>query len=206
MKEKPILFSSDMVNAILEGRKTQTRRVIKNACDIVQNWDKKDPTYGPFFENKYGEWEEILNVCPYGFSGYQLWVRESFSYGGFSDKRNKVVISYKADNSAQYKESNNTIIYDRYKEWSLAVIERAKRGRVKVPIDPLRNMPSIFMPRWASRINLKVVNVRVERLQDISEEDAEKEGINFLRNIPDADESLTAKELFLCFLECAQFI
>ena len=78
MKERPILFKGEMVRAILDLRKTQTRRVIKNAGDIIQDWDKNDPSYGPWFENEYGESIKTTEVCPYGVPGDRLWVRETF--------------------------------------------------------------------------------------------------------------------------------
>ena len=111
MKEIPILFSSPMVRAILDGRKSQTRRVVKS-----------------------------LHLCPYGEKGSILWVRETFV------ALSKDNILYRAD--------------DRYPD----------------SITPLKWKPSIFMPRWASRITLEITGVRVERLQDISEEDALTEG------------------------------
>ena len=129
MNEKPILFSTPMVRAILDGRKTMTRRVVK--CDsIVDN--KPYWNIGGFREGNF----------PYQV-GIWLWVRETW-------QGTKDCISYKASDPQQVVEFN-------YEPWR----------------------PSIFMPRWASRITLEITNVRVERLHEITEEDAEKEGVSF---------------------------
>ena len=117
--DKPILFSSPMVRAIQDGRKTQTRRVVKPP---PREWFGK-------------EWIEAKYKCPYPV-GTRLWVRETFHHGTKDD------IIYKADGDSGY----------------------------------LKWTPSIFMPRWASRINLEVTATRAERLQEISEEDAKAEG------------------------------
>ena len=128
MNEKPILFSTPMVRAILDGRKTMTRRVVK--CDsIVDN--KPYWNIGGFREGNF----------PYQV-GIWLWVRETW-------QGTKDCISYKASDPQQVVEFN-------YEPWR----------------------PSIFMPRWASRITLEITNVRVERLQDISAPDCVNEGIN----------------------------
>lgn len=125
VKERPILFSAPMVRAILDGRKKQTRRVVK-------------------FKKKIGVLnnDEFLMLCPHGKRGDRLWVRESFlqDSGGFI---------YRADGDFE--------------------------GNAKI-LGGWR--PSIFMPRWASRILLEITNVRVERINDISEEDAIAEGVD----------------------------
>ena len=136
MKERPILFSAPMVRAILEGRKTKTRRKVKrNAAGRVElagkQWHIED--------------ENAVLACPYGQVGSHLWVKETFK--------------------------PNCYVSHEY-------IYRATET------DPLRYTgpwkPSIFMPRWASRINLGIVDVRIERLQDISDADVEAEGTPFL--------------------------
>ena len=120
IKQKPILFSTEMVRAILDRRKTQTRRILK----------------------------EIKNEgCPYGKIGDRLWVREPFCDADpayFDKKGNLVQYAYKADN---------------------------------YPIGTFKWKPSIFMPKKASRITLEITNIRVERLNDISEQDAIAEGV-----------------------------
>jgi len=131
MREKPILFSTEMVRAILEDRKTQTRRVIK-----PQPGDHPDDD---------GYMSSILNRCPYQV-GDILWVRETWAKdisgcpGG---------ISYRADH-----------------------IDPKGDG----PANPMKWKPSIHMPKEAARLFLVVKDVRVERLQDITEEDAKMEG------------------------------
>lgn len=136
MKEHPILFSSPMVLAIMGGKKTQTRRVMKPQPQDMDEWsglnEYTDGRYG--FQTATG----IDYFCTYGRPGDRLWVRET--YNG----NKEVGLAYRATNP----ELNGC---------------------------PWR--PSIFMPRWASRITLEIVSVRVERLNDISEEDAMAEGV-----------------------------
>jgi len=139
MKERPILFSGPMVRAILEGRKTQTRRVVK-----------PQPAHIPGIGT-------VLNIdtitgraCPYGNPGDRLWVREAWAHRRWmlGDASPNPTTVYRADGED---------------------LKGCARWR-----------PSIHMPRWASRIALEVVSVRVERLQDISEEDAKAEGIDWV--------------------------
>ncbi len=125
-KSRPILFSAPMIRAILDGRKSQTRRVVKNpedyGCQIP----------GPAI------------ITPYGRPLDRLWVRETFGLVDESDGKQCV---YRADSGP---------IHEATTKWK----------------------PSIFMPRWASRITLEIISIRVERLQEISEADAIAEGIS----------------------------
>ena len=159
MNERPILFSGPMVRAILEGRKTMTRRVVKvDAAD----WecDGCEPNW-PMAENQYGDSERV--ACPYGQPGGTLWVRETWASFGDSSSITPPVshqcqIRYHADNSCQWRD-----------------VPQGARGLY--PDASFRLRPSIHMPRWASRITLEVTAVRVERLQEITEDDARAEGI-----------------------------
>lgn len=167
VKERGILMSAPMVRAILEGRKTQTRRVIKlsegEETGSVDRWRI----------STYGARSRIID-CPYGKPRDRLWVRETF------------VI----ENSMEYERAEPV---DRPFRWTAP---REDGGALEVPhyratepephIVPLDGdlsddrtlwRPSIFMPRWASRITLEIIGVRVERLQEISEADARAEGI-----------------------------
>ncbi|WP_296230477.1 hypothetical protein [Pseudomonas sp. UBA4617] len=169
-KERPILFSGPMVRAILEGRKTVTRREVKkrNALDCLA------AGFEPSFLTLSGN----ADMCPYGKPGDRLWVREAWLADSQLDSISPRDLSqgepimYPADGSVR--------------QTGCAMVSQG-RGR-----------PSIHMPRWASRILLEITAVRVERLQDISEDQAEAEGVGFLRQIPDADETLTAAQLFEC--------
>ena len=134
IKERPILFSAPMVRAILEGRKTQTRRVLK----------QKAIDWLPTLSHISVASRESTGLCPYGYPGDRLWVRETWSHLGEDDNDWFV---YRADNADAL---DNLIA-----KWR----------------------PSIHMPRAASRILLEITDVRVERLQDISEEDAKAEGV-----------------------------
>lgn len=167
IKEKPILFSAPMVRAILDGRKTQTRRIIKPQpqYEILGNF----PCWNDPQTNK-------RIVCPYGHTGDQLWVRETLAAESYAAKGWNA-ISYKADddevcveapegwspprnNITTHRESGDNIPQGGFDYYTAIV-------------------PSIFMPRWASRITLEITGVRVERLNDISEADAVAEGIAY---------------------------
>lgn len=170
MAERPILFSGAMVRAILEGRKSQTRRVVKGrgSRGLPEfhggRGEENDPSaWGWFFDGPDHHGYEVLArglderhdhglvsmPCPYGEPGDRLWVRETWAHDG-----SKAPPLYRAS-------------------W------QCKRDYPGVPCEhgPDRWRPPIYMPRWASRLTLEVTGVRVERLNDISEEDAKAEGV-----------------------------
>jgi hypothetical protein len=173
MKERPILFSAPMVRAILEGRKSQTRRVVKpqppdghgfagftmsSTCraDVVKAvWGAGDPIC--MLHNPHRV------RCPYGQRGDRLWVRETLQV-----TRHWRQVSYAADDATCYESDASPAderaeqLIDRYGTFNF---------------EESRGVPSIHMPRWASRILLEVTDVRVERLQAISKPDALAEGI-----------------------------
>lgn len=161
MKERPILFSGPMVRAILEGRKTQTRRVVKarNICAECLQSDNAPNNYTdlvdadgranvagaifgttPYLKTGFCKHNDVCGErirCPYGKPGDRLWVRETWQpYGD--------LYAYRA--TPPFEDNGN---------WK----------------------PSIHMPRAVSRLTLEITNVRVERLQDISVEDAIAEGV-----------------------------
>ncbi|MBS3895119.1 hypothetical protein, partial [Serratia marcescens] len=142
MKERPVIFNSEMVRAILSGRKTQTRRAISDRhlhlIDVASRVGECYPLEsGIDHANSQSYYREY---CPFGQAGDRLWVRETFG-----DCGNRLV--YRADT------------------------EDGAASQVKCWV------PSIHMPREACRILLEITAVRVERLNDISEEDAKAEGV-----------------------------
>ena len=164
----PILFSGEMVRAILEGRKTQARRVMKPQPEHVSSWSqpiKENPGYlVPIFVDDDGTPRSAV-VCPYGQKlGDCLWVRETC-----------LIWTTPGD-------PGNNVIYADDPEWGELLFDKAvidaerKQGHVPSHVGNWKKTPSIHMPRWASRITLEIVSIRVERLQDISEEDAKAEG------------------------------
>lgn len=168
MKERPILFSAPMVNAILAGRKTQTRRIIKPQPEPKgemhgeQMWHWPNPKLeaGYCHTSREAMARLMLSVCPHGVPGDHLWVRETWTgtWLGVSPYT-AVHLHYAADGSERMAGEAPT-------EYVLPKAA-AKAGRWVTPL---------FMPRFASRITLGIINVRVERLQDISAEDAWEEG------------------------------
>lgn len=160
MKERPILFSSAMVRAILDGRKTQTRRVMRPQPPA--GWFGESPDETREDNEPFGitpRW--LVERCPHGKPGDRLWVRETWGIGtrpcpvnGWRDG-----IEYRAD----AVDSADLPLHALPDHVDADSIRRGWR-------------PSIFMPRWASRITLEITEVRVQRLQEITPADACDEG------------------------------
>lgn len=171
MKERPIIFNGAMVRAILEGRKSQTRRVVKFGKHPSGSTNNQPP----------------MNACPYGQPGDRLWVRETWQgpmipedcMEEFHEHGRE---QFQSPGFCAYRASGDSAEF-----FDLAEDETVCRWR-----------PSIHMPRWASRITLEVTAVRVERLQEISEADARAEGSDCLisDNTTEADRSLLDLPLY----------
>lgn len=160
MKERSIIFKSEMVVAILEGRKTQTRRPIKFPPDVttVRSISKMDE----FFKlENHGIFGHVTS--PYGKVGDRLWVKETFRCGS----------------KGIYDTCKKLKCHMPYVEFKAGGGQYHMGGKEKPQLSnqSIKWTPSIHMPRWASRILLEITDVRVERLQDISEEDSLREGI-----------------------------
>jgi hypothetical protein len=170
MKERPILMSGPMVRAILDGRKTQTRRVIDWSRARIDGFhascgpDGYDTVTEKTIERVPWNAESLKHLdCPYGVPGDRLWVRESFQ---------PLLADGVSWNDSDYETGNGYAISyvatDGVKEFFDCPNDEAFCYRIT---------PSIHMPRWASRITLEITDVRVQRVQEISEEDARAEGI-----------------------------
>ena len=153
MTERPIMFKGPMVRAILDGTKTQTRRVAKlTAGGHVKEpgghrrWHPADP--------------EAVLACPYGQPGDRLWVREGFAI----------------DAAAHAPDGHYGLTYLADGTWIEMDYSEIDERR----LTPGKKYPSIYMPRWASRLLLEIVAVRVERVREISEGDCIAEGIEDL--------------------------
>lgn len=183
MKERPVIFNGEMVRAILYGRKTQTRRVIKVQPEsktfglrkIIESENaSEEGKYYWSLSDALGISRARSNpfLCPFGQVGDRLWVRETFADvntdGG-------PAFTYRADHGLKFcLDDESPVDYDRYPGKNFAMwCSDLWNGE-----DGHSWSPSIHMPRWASRITLEITAVRVERLNDISEEDAEAEGID----------------------------
>ncbi len=160
MKEIPILFNTPMVQQVLKGNKTQTRRPIIKDLPPCFSWrliGKKDGVFE--FENQYGHLKQVKS--PFGQPGDRLWVRETWAMRSHGDLKNK---------ESQWLDE---IVYA-----ADAGIERFPVGGNYTPkLSEYRWHPSIHMPRWASRILLEVVDVWPEQAQEINELDARAEGV-----------------------------
>lgn len=167
IKERPILFSAPMVKALLEGRKTQTRRLVKPQpyeCDGEHITDFEDSNGDPISASD----GRYLATCPYGKPGDRLWVRETHAL--LYPTSDAPVIAYRADDSAR-------LVFEPRKGEKFTVEGDAGAAASTWRGETIKWKPSIHMPRWASRITLEIVNVRVERVRDISEADARAEGV-----------------------------
>jgi hypothetical protein len=153
--ERPILFSGPMVRAILAGRKTQTRRIVKpQPTRDGEMWGHANLA-GLFAEHVFGACMAKLAPCPYGVTGDRLWLRETLGVTAQGD------CEYMADGK-EIEDPRTLALCERYGD--------------RHHFCEVKGIPSIFMPRWACRLVLEVTDVRVERLQAISEADAIAEG------------------------------
>ncbi|EXX82077.1 hypothetical protein M568_09940 [Salmonella enterica subsp. enterica serovar Namur str. 05-2929] len=169
MKERGMIFNAEMVRAILEGRKTQTRRPVKPQPELTErsgfSWN------GVVFGSGSDDRETNRNFahvkCPFGKPGDRIWVRETFQGPLFDYEQMQ---SYLEDSSKFEKP-----------EFCQYAADGKPAPEYYDADDNLHCgwRPSIHMPRWASRILLEIIDVRVERLNSISESDATQEGMMF---------------------------
>lgn len=173
--DRPIIFSGEMVRALLAGRKTQTRRVLKpqpTEVDFVGRW----------YRMPFGGLSLDCHRLPY-VVGQRLWVREAF---GIAHRGDSAPGGYHYDPEAHYRAEDPDFTPDG-PQW-----------------EPWRRRSPIHMPRWASRVTLTVTDVRVERLQAISEDDARAEGVDPTGWVPSyanpdnsgCDDSQSARDAF----------
>ena len=164
VKERPIIFSGPMIRAILDGRKTQTRRVVKPQPQLINGkfemsssesdaWPEPCVWLALTPSGKFGLNAPPYYKCPYGNPGDRLWVRETWRPCGDDEM-----------SMARIEALRPSIAYKADEEWD----------------NDSKWKPSIHMPRWASRILLEITDIRVERLKEISGEDACLEGTGFI--------------------------
>lgn len=194
MNEKPIIFSGPMVRAILEGRKTQTRRVLKpqpirvNHMAAPRKQKRGDLFVGPDMLPTSNDRKLVMGLaegpgttrclgsqnyaeefCSYGKGGDRLWVRETHYLYGYWRKKAGHWHFHQLTKGVM---DNNSVYYavaeDSIESGDIAT-KRTARGWHK--------RPSIFMPRWASRTTLEITDIRVERLQEMTLSDCEAEGV-----------------------------
>jgi hypothetical protein len=161
MKERPIIMGAESVRAILEGRKTQTRRVIDPRRYNIGGWDmpvsKSDVEAGyPVYQDNNGDFHSVVERCPYGKVGDRLWVRETVFFETF------------------HQQSDAELERDGFNPNIGVWVYRADNH--DYPTITANWTSPMFMPREASRITLEITDIRVERVQDISEDDAIAEG------------------------------
>ncbi|MHB7569227.1 ASCH domain-containing protein [Citrobacter braakii] len=152
MTERGMIFNAEMVNAILSGRKVQTRRPIKwKQTRFTEIGEREDGSKWPWSEDTENVCD-YWHPCPFGAVGDRIWVRETWAEAGAS-----------APDLTLYRANYPEHVPPQYEN---------------VPtVTSICWTPSIFMPRWASRILLEITDVRVDRLNGISEADARAEGM-----------------------------
>lgn len=193
--EKPIIFCTDMVKAILDGRKTQTRRIIKDSFLQSIQFDKLNKVMNspPFKDKRSGKWyyeiqsdvddSEHYEIKPKYQVGDKLWVRETFAY------RSEQEIAIPTANTILYRADANKMIFDVGQNYRLADYS-------------IKWKSPYYMTKTIARLWLEVTDVKAERLQNISEEDAKAEGcgcdgaMNYKHRFKRLWDSLNAKRGF----------
>lgn len=186
-KERPILFNGEMVRAILDGRKTQSRRIIKPqpSIDAMGNFCWNGICFGQdasgvprtqAIASPLPSSKTKRTHCPFGKPGGRLWVRETFRYGTFED-------CVDCEYGCSKCPATGRPIYAA----DFCDLEKIEMGPWK---------PSIHMPRSACRILLEITGVRVERIQDITKADAEAEGFKLPPTESQGDWAVCARTNF----------
>ena len=200
MKWHPILMSDESMRAILAGRKTQTRRVIRDvtsrATQVSQGatpgiWAITYPATDLYPECV------MYRRCPYGVVGDRLWVKEGWRVDMWGECGDEFQFQYRADGALSAWLSDPDPEYHAnelsLRLWEQSSIDAAKAG-MKADDEgnyhwepgqgPCRWRSPIFMPRWASRLSLENTEIRAQQIQDITGEDAEAEGVDVVGSMP----------------------
>lgn len=193
MKTKPILFSTPMVKAIMNGTKTQTRRIITPQPTLSENAGFCQDGYCYGIGSNKKETQRNFITCKAKIQvGDVFWVRETHKVGAWNDEDYKVAFDYKASPELKKTPWCEFQDLDRFNEYHQKILSELDKLGIEPTVDeekerfyynwkpgesPFKWKPSIFMPKEACRLFLKCTNIRVELLQDISEEDAIAEGI-----------------------------
>ncbi|QAV46700.1 hypothetical protein [Pantoea agglomerans] len=204
MRERPIIFNADMVRAVLDGRKTQTRRIVNGVPSshdfhgwVLSSTSTKDEGKACWAIGKSPLLNQPIRVrCPFGEVGDRLWVKETWSVVSHAFDDDGLMIDYVPDRPA--KAVHEKPFGRGY--YSGHAIYAADGGFTWGDDDGCVDgrscwKPSIHMPRWASRITLEITGVRVERLNSINEHDAiaeglaeiSKDGRTYKYGVPDRD-------------------
>ncbi|EOM9828990.1 hypothetical protein ACNGWT_004992 [Klebsiella pneumoniae] len=158
--ERGMIFNAEMVRALLSGRKTQTRRIIKPQPEATLSGSLSGKWLSrPLNGLLLPKIEDIAIHCPFGSVGDRIWVREAFRV--HSRATDVATLVYKASERNSWTEQTRRV--------PVAVCNK--------PATPEKWTPSLHMPRWASRILLEITGVRVERLRSMSQDDARAEGV-----------------------------
>ncbi|KRA74227.1 hypothetical protein ASD78_12085 [Lysobacter sp. Root667] len=195
MRDLPIPFSPEMVRAVLDGRKTQTRRLVRGgtwANEVTLGMFSPEPEaaapeiYGGLFRNTSSLADQLVR-CPFGGPGGRLWVREPWRVGAVHDglaprdilprpDGRGVTVHYEAGGWMSTSSGDVSTAFGPMPDWA---------GKYR---------PAMFMPRWASRIGLEVTNVRIKRLHEITAEDCIAEGLR--TNLREHDATMHLREQF----------
>lgn len=185
---RPILFNTDMVKSILDGIKTVTRRCVKakskNACGFYVTFRKSDNAFMGVYDYDENEMQYDNQQTQPAYPGDILWVRETWRVGAWDIQNQMIAFDYKDGTCGELTYIHDRELLERLVNQSREDAQKAgckyngadfiwKKGK-----SPCRWHPSIHMSKEAARIWLKVTDVRVERLQDISGMDVLKEGVN----------------------------
>lgn len=175
MKTRPMLFSGPMIRALLDGSKTQTRRVVKGTNGVI------GPLGGLGFPDKslrgtteFKGGQPLYDMCPYGVVGDRLWVRETWQFADWTED-GQPYVRFAADNAVRFCEGagEGESLVDTW-----AALSATENYEIDNKAADRGWRPSIFMPRWASRLTLTISDVRVERLQEMASREERGEAID----------------------------